>query len=104
MDGCSAWGLFWRVSLPLVRPALATVVVFNALTLWNEFAFALTLIRDDPAGYTLPLALVRFRGEHATEMARTCAALCVAVLPMLAVYALAQRHIIRGLTAGAVRE
>ncbi len=101
IDGCGALRIFWHVALPLVRPALATVVIFNFLTMWNEFAFALTLL--DPGTPTLPLAIARFKGEHDIEIARTCAALTIAVLPLLVVYCLAQKHIIRGLTAGAVK-
>ncbi|MBN2449864.1 MAG: carbohydrate ABC transporter permease [Lentisphaeria bacterium] len=102
MDGCGHWGTFRHVALPLARPAIATVVIFNFLSMWNEFAFALTLL--DPRNPTLPIAIARFKGEHDIEIARTCAALCVVVLPLLAVYCAAQRHIIRGLTAGAVKE
>lgn len=104
MDGCGAWGVFRHVGLPLVRPALATVVIFNLLTMWNEFAFALTLL--NPRHPTLPLAIAEFqaRGENASELALSCAALAVSVLPLLAVYLAAQKHIIRGLTAGAVKE
>ena len=103
IDGCSTWGIFWRVALPLVRPSLATVVIFNFLTTWNEFAFALTLI-SEPDMQTLPLALWRFKGEHGILLSQTCAALCVAVLPLFLIYCLAQRHIIRGLTAGALKQ
>ena len=104
IDGCGTWGIFWRVALPLVKPALATVIIFNFLTMWNEFAFALTLI-SEPALRTLPLALWEFRGdEQSLNLAQTCAALAVTVLPVLILYALAQRHIIRGLTQGAVKE
>jgi raffinose/stachyose/melibiose transport system permease protein len=103
LDGCSTWGVFWRVALPLVRPALATVVIFNFLTNWNEFAFALTLL-NDASMHTIPLALWRFKGEHGMRLGQTCAALCVAVVPALLVYVAAQRHIIRGLTAGALKQ
>ena len=103
LDGCSTWGIFRRIALPLVRPALATVVIFNFLTMWNEFAFALTLI-SSKSMRTLPLAMWQFKGERGPFLGETCAALCVAVLPVLLVYALAQRHIIRGLTAGALKQ
>ena len=102
IDGCSRFGVFRHVALPLVRPALATVIIFNFLTMWNEFAFALVLITRESMR-TLPLALWEFKGEHDLNLGETCAALCVAVLPVLLVYALAQRHIIRGLTAGALK-
>lgn len=103
VDGCSAWGVFYHVALPLARPALATVVIFNFLTIWNEFAFALTLVTSR-GSRTLPLALWRFRDDHGVFITETCAALCVAVLPVFLVYCLAQRHIIQGLTAGAVKQ
>jgi raffinose/stachyose/melibiose transport system permease protein len=102
IDGCGAFGVFWNVALPLARPALATVIIFNFLTMWNEFAFALTLI-SDRAMWTVPLALWQFKGERGMFLGQTCAALCLAVLPVLTVYFLAQRQIIRGLTAGAVK-
>jgi raffinose/stachyose/melibiose transport system permease protein len=103
MDGCSTWTIFWRIALPLVKPALATAVIFNVLTMWNEFAFALTFVSDSSLR-TLPLALWQFKGEHGMMLGQTCAALCLAVMPMLLVYVLAQRHIIRGLTAGALKQ
>lgn len=102
MDGCGPWRTFWHIAVPLVRPAIATVVIFNFLTMWNEFAFALTLLRPDNP--TLPLAIAQFKGEHDIEVARSCAALAVAVVPLLVVYLFAQKQIIRGLTAGAVKE
>ncbi|HOG51844.1 MAG TPA: carbohydrate ABC transporter permease, partial [Lentisphaeria bacterium] len=102
VDGCSAWGVFRHVALPLSRPALATVVIFNFLTMWNEFAFALTLL--GPGCETLPLALTRFKGEHDIQITQTSAALVLVVIPLIIVYVFAQKHIIRGLTAGAVKE
>ena len=103
LDGCPRRRIFWRIALPLVRPALATVVIFNFLTMWNEFAFALTLINDSRM-YTLPLALRAFADEAGMDLGRTAAGLCVAVLPVLLIYALAQRHIIGGLTSGAMKQ
>jgi raffinose/stachyose/melibiose transport system permease protein len=102
VDGCSAWGVFRHVALPLSRPALATVIIFNFLTMWNEFAFALTLL--GPGCETLPLALTQFKGEHDIQITLTSAALVLVVIPLVVVYVFAQKHIIRGLTAGAVKE
>ena len=101
VDGCTAWGVFWNVALPLSRPSLATVFIFNFLTMWNEFAFALTLLGPDNA--TLPIALNNFKGERGMYLAETCAALAVVVVPLLVIYIFAQKHIIKGLTAGAVK-
>ena len=101
IDGCNAWTVFRHVALPLARPAIATVVIFNFLTMWNEFAFALTLLGPDNA--TLPIALNNFKGERGMYLAETCAALAVVVIPLLVIYIFAQKHIIKGLTAGAVK-
>ncbi|HIE52546.1 MAG TPA: carbohydrate ABC transporter permease [Armatimonadetes bacterium] len=102
LDGCSVWGRFWRLALPLSRPAMATVVIFNFVAMWNELVFALTFI-DRPHLRTLPLALMEFSAEHGWDLAGVNAALVLAVYPALGVYFLAQRHIIRGLTAGALQ-
>jgi len=103
IDGCSSWGVFRHVALPMARPALATVIVFNFVTMWNEFVFALTFI-SDPKLQTLPLALYQFSDQAGIFIARTCAALTLGVLPLLLVYFIAQKHIIRGLTAGALKQ
>lgn len=102
LDGCSPWQALRHIALPLSRPALATVVIFNFLTLWNEYAFALTLL--GPGTTTLPLAVTEFKGEHDMLITRVCAALVLIVVPLLLVYFFAQKQIIRGLTAGAVKE
>lgn len=102
VDGCSAWSVFIHVALPLARPSLATVIIFNFLTAWNEYAFALTLL--GPGVRTLPLALSDFKGEHDILITQTSAALLLVVLPLIIVYLFAQKQIIRGLTAGAVKE
>ena len=102
VDGCNAWRVFKDVALPLARPAISTVLIFNFLTMWNEFAFALTL--TDSRTATIPIALHNFKGEQGSlDVPVLCAALVITVLPMLIVYVFAQKHIIRGLTAGAVK-
>jgi len=102
LDGCSAFGVFWHVALPTARPALATVVIFNFVTMWNEFAFALTFLKGTHLR-TLPLALYQFSDEAGMFVSKTSAAITLSVVPLLLVYFFAQKHIIRGLTAGAVK-
>lgn len=102
VDGCNSIQVFLHVAIPLSRPALATVVIFNFLTMWNEFSFALTLL--GPGVRTLPLALNDFKGEHDILITQTSAALLLVVIPLIIVYVFAQKQIIRGLTAGAVKE
>jgi len=103
IDGCSAPRVFWHVMLPLARPALAVVTIFNFVTLWNEFVFALTLLHT-PGLSTIPLGMYEFSSERGTNVPLTCAALSISVVPMLLAYFLAQKHIIRGLTSGAIKE
>ena len=105
VDGCSTLRVFWHVALPAARPALATVVIFNFVTMWNEFIFALTFIRDNKLCSTLPLALNQFSegAEGGRVISQTCAAMTISVLPLLVVFFFAQKHIIRGLTAGALK-
>jgi len=102
IDGCSAAGVFWHVMLPLARPALAVVTIFNFVTLWNEFIFALTLLNSDRL-FTIPLGMFEFYEEYSIQIPLVCAALSISVLPMLVLYFFAQKHIIRGLTSGALK-
>lgn len=101
LDGCSQWKVFWHIALPLSKPALSTVLIFNFLTMWNEYAFALTLL--GPRCQTIPLAISEFKGEHDLRITAVCAALLLVLIPLIAVYLFAQKQIIRGLTAGSVK-
>ncbi len=103
IDGCSSWGIFWRIVLPLVRPALATIGIFTALTSWNEFLMALIFIESD-ALKPLPLGLLAFYGYHKVEYHLLLSALTMITIPMIVVYFLFQRQIVEGLTAGALKE
>ena len=103
IDGCSTWGVFWHVYLPLARPALAVVVIFNFIAIYNEFIFALVLLHRT-SEKTLPVGLRDFSGpQGAADIPLLCAALVAATLPVLLAYLLAQRHIVKGLTAGAIK-
>lgn len=102
IDGCGPWGKFLYVALPLARPAVAGVAMLTLVNVWNEFVIALVLLQD-PAKLTLPLGVRNLRGEFGSNVPLMAAALTIAVVPPLVVYALAQRHLIRGLTAGAVK-
>ena len=103
LDGCTPWGIYWKIDLPLVRPALATVGIFTALGAWNEFLMALIFIESDSLK-TLPLGLLAFYGYHKIEYHLLLCALTITTVPMILVYFLFQRQIVEGLTAGALRE
>jgi multiple sugar transport system permease protein len=103
IDGAGALGKFLRLYLPLARPALATAGILSFLGAWDEFVWALTII-DDPAKRTLPIAIAAFQGQHGTAWGLVFAASTIAVVPVIAVYILGQRHFVSGLTAGAVKD
>jgi raffinose/stachyose/melibiose transport system permease protein len=102
MDGCGSFGFFWRVLLPLSRPALATVSVLAIVTTWNAFILPLVLL-NDATQWTLPLGVMNFSTEYSSDLARTLAFTVVSIIPALVFYAVAERHIVGGLTGGAVK-
>ncbi len=102
VDGGGYFTIFFRIVLPLARPALATVSIFTFLFSWDEYVWALTAI-DEAARRTLPVAIATFQGQHATEWGLVFAASLIAIIPVLAVFILLQRHFVQGLTEGAFR-
>lgn len=102
IDGCSSFGFFWRVLLPLARPALATVSVLAIVGTWNAFMLPLILLNGTDQ-WTLPLGVMNFSGQYVNDQARILAFTVMAVLPAVIFYALAERQIVGGLTAGSVK-
>jgi len=102
MDGCSTFGFFWRVLLPLARPAIATVSVLATVTTWNAFLLPLILLNGEDQ-WTLPLGVMNFSGTYTADQARILAFTVLAILPAVLFYAVAERQIVRGLTAGSVK-
>ncbi|MEY4545201.1 MAG: hypothetical protein RL685_1396 [Pseudomonadota bacterium] len=102
LDGCTPFGFFWRILLPMAKPALATVSVLAVVASWNSFMLPLVIF-SDPTWWTLPLGVTQFQGQYAADTARTLAYVVVAMVPALALYAVAQRQLISGLTSGATK-
>ena len=102
VDGCGAFGFFWRILLPLARPALATVSVLAIVTTWNAFFLPLVIL-NGAEQWTLPLGVMNFSTEYSSDQARVLAYTVVAMIPALIFYALAERHIVSGLTGGSVK-
>ncbi|MCS0543572.1 carbohydrate ABC transporter permease, partial [Aeromonas veronii] len=103
IDGCNHFQIFWRVLLPMLTPALMTVLIYNFIHLWNEFIFALVLI-SSPENMTLPLGLQDFKGDFSVNIPGLMAALTLASLPILVVYLFSQEKVVKGLAGGAVKE
>ena len=99
IDGAGEFAIFARVMLPLVRPALATVTVFQFVPLWNDFFFPLILLRSTEK-WTLPVGMTRFFGEFQADWSTLFAGLIITTLPLVILFLLATKQIIAGLTAG----
>ncbi|MBB5325742.1 raffinose/stachyose/melibiose transport system permease protein [Anoxybacillus tepidamans] len=102
MDGCGVFRIFWHIILPMTRPALATVVILNFINNWNEFSFALVLVNDESLK-TLPLGLANFAGQFTTNYGAQMAGLTLAIIPTIIIYVLLEEHLVKGMTAGAVK-
>ncbi|MBP2705545.1 carbohydrate ABC transporter permease [Microbispora sp. RL4-1S] len=102
LDGCTAFGFFWRVLLPMARPAIATVSVLAIVTSWNNFLLPLVVFNEDSM-WTIPLGVQQFQGQFASDTARILAYIVMAMVPALAFYAVAERQLIGGLTAGSLK-
>ncbi len=102
IDGCSVYGIFFRIILPLMKPALSTVAIFTFLSCWNELMFANILI-DDAKYRTISVGIQTLSGTHTTEWGPIGAALVIATFPTLILYSFMSTKIQKSLTAGAVK-
>lgn len=102
IDGCSKWGAFLRVSLPLITPGLAASGIFAFLTTWNEFAIASVITRTI-ASKTFPVGLFDFTAEFVSDWRGMCAMSVIMLIPAIIFVILVQRNLVKGLTLGAVK-
>ena len=99
VDGAGEWKMLWTLVVPLARPALVAVGIYDALIVWNGFLFPLILTQS-PGRAVLPLALFNYEGQYAINVPAILAAVVLSLLPLLALYAVARRQLLGGLTAG----
>ncbi|MHC6220565.1 carbohydrate ABC transporter permease [Arthrobacter sp. MMS24-S77] len=102
IDGAGLGRLCWTVVLPLMRPVIATILIFNVVYVFNEFPFASILI-NNPDMVTVSLAVSRFQGQYTVDYGGMMAAATLVLLPQLVIYALFQKQVIAGMTVGAVK-
>jgi ABC-type glycerol-3-phosphate transport system permease component len=102
VDGASAFDVFWRIALPLAKPALATVAIFYFVWVWNDFLYPLLYLQSDTMS-TIPMGLMLFNGRYRTDWGMMTAALSIAVAVPLVFYMIFQDKFVRGLTAGALK-
>jgi len=102
MDGSGIYGIFFRIILPMTRPALATVIILNFIYNWNEYLFALVLI-NETALKTLPIGLASFAGKETANYTLQMAALTITLVPIVMFYLSLEKQLVSGMTAGAVK-
>ncbi|MBE2315562.1 carbohydrate ABC transporter permease [Solirubrobacter sp. CPCC 204708] len=102
IDGCGPLRFFWQILLPLSRPVLATVAVLALVGSWNAFLLPLVVLTEAD-NWTLPLGVTNYSTQYTADIARILAFTTLSIVPALAFYAFAERHLVRGLTSGAVK-
>lgn len=102
IDGCGRYNIFWKIMLPLAKPGLATLVIYDGVNIWNEFSFALTPTQTS-VNRTLPLAVNEFQGQYTMNIPMIMTVLFISILPMIIVFILFKDKLIEGMMAGAVK-
>ena len=102
IDGASQFTIFWRVVLPLAKPALAVTALFSFMTAWNEFILAATFMNTQ-IQFTLPVALQRYVGSYSTEWGHFAAGAIIVSIPVVVLFFALQKYLVGGLTAGGVK-
>ena len=103
IDGCTTVQAYVRIVLPLLKPMTSTVIVPNALWIWNDFQMPLMILNKLPDTWTLPLFQYNFKSQYSFDYNMAFASYLIAMIPVLIAYICAQKHIVEGLTAGAVK-
>lgn len=102
IDGYGGLEVFWKITLPVGFPAIATTIILNFIHLWNDFLYAVVLISDDQKR-TLPLGIQKFMGDQMEDIGMIATAMMIAVIPVVLFYAFFSERLIQGMTAGAVK-
>lgn len=102
IDGCSRFGVFFRIVFPLLKPITVTIVILNSLWIWNDFLLP-SLVLQDPELRTIPLATFFFFGQYTKQWDLALAALVLGIIPLLIFFFSMQKHIIKGITSGSIK-
>lgn len=102
IDGCTPFGVFWRIVFPLLKPITVTIVILNSLWIWNDFLLPM-LVLQDPELRTIPLATFFFFGQYTKQWDLALAALVISIIPLLIFFFSMQKHIIKGITSGSIK-
>lgn len=102
IDGCSKFGVFWRIVFPMLKPITVTVIILNVIQIWNDFLLP-SLVLTSTGLRTIPLSTFYFFGEFTIQWNMAMAGLTLTIIPVVIFYLFAQRHIIKGIGEGAVK-
>jgi raffinose/stachyose/melibiose transport system permease protein len=102
IEGAHTFQIYYRIMLPLVRPALSTVAIFNFMSIWNDFFFPYIFLNNEEK-YTIPVGITSFFGEYTTDWSLLFAGLTISIVPVIILFLVLSRQFIEGLTAGAVK-
>jgi raffinose/stachyose/melibiose transport system permease protein len=102
IDGCTTFGFFWRILLPLARPALAAIAALTLIVSWNDLLTPLVILNTDKL-WTLPLGTMQFQGQYSSDLGMIAAFVTLTTIPAILFYLIAERQIVSGLTAGALK-
>jgi raffinose/stachyose/melibiose transport system permease protein len=102
IDGCTNFDFFWRIMLPLVKPSLAAVAALVMIASWNDLLVPLVVLNDDKL-WTLPLGVMQFQGQYGSDLALISAFVALSSIPTIIFYFFAEKQIVSGLTAGAIK-
>lgn len=102
IDGCTRFGVFWRIVFPLLKPITVTIVILNSLWIWNDYLLP-SLVLQDPESKTIPLATFSFFGQYTKQWDLALAGLVLGIIPLLIFFFSMQKHIIKGITSGSIK-
>ncbi|WP_236284307.1 carbohydrate ABC transporter permease [Paenibacillus allorhizoplanae] len=102
VEGCGPIRLFFQIIFPLLRPVISTNIVLTFTAIWNDFGNVLFLV-PKTSMWTMPMSVFNFKGLHSYNYGLVCAFIVIALIPVLIIYLIAQRYIVSGMTAGAVK-
>jgi raffinose/stachyose/melibiose transport system permease protein len=102
IDGCSIYGVFWRIIFPLLQPITITAILLNSLWIWNDFLLPLIFIFGKGAR-TIPLAVYSFFGEYSRQWDFGLAGLVMGIIPLIVFFIFVQKYVISGILAGSIK-
>lgn len=102
IDGCTTLGVFWRIVFPILQPATMTVIILDVIWIWNDYLLP-SLVLKSKSLYTIPLSTASFFGQFTIQWNLAMAGLMLTILPVILFYLFAQKYIIKGVAAGAVK-